>query len=394
MVDAPIPLPHKIGHDARNKAMNAAKDELRNKLDSKDYDRGFRREPTPEDEIQKLIRDNPRLPKPTMAEQETSAADQVRKIKKAGSLSIVSSDHAIEDSPNAGHVNENIGRSTAMTAVKRIGKRKGITDGNSRPLGQRMKRRYVYEGIDISEQATDGYTVAKGDTLWDLSKKYNVSIDDIAKASGLTNANQLKIGQKLVIPSKTASPMAPVPMARDARPQNVVGQNQFAGTSSSSSPGGTAAATRSVTQNPANVKSYVGGLRVPKGPTINPRDLGSTPEGPVAGTYRDANQISPQDKADQDAAYADRIADAEAQETAKAVEMDSYVKKPPRADAEPSLQVGLNRLADKFKQNLVKENENEIADGSDTDNSPKEKKNKMEKRGNLVTVNPKLNDDK
>jgi hypothetical protein len=54
-------------------------------------------------------------------------------------------------------------------------------------------------------------------------------------------------------------------------------------------------------------------------------------------------------------------------------------------------------LSELFRQNLqkiVKENENEIADGSDTDNSPKEKKNKMEKRGNLVTVNPKLNDDK
>jgi hypothetical protein len=384
MVDAPIPLPHMAGHMARNKAMNAAKDELRNKLDTKDYDRGFRREPTPEDEIQKLIRDNPRLPKPTMAEQETSAADQVRKIKKAGSLSIVSSDHAIEDSPNAGHVNENIGRSVAMTAVKTIGKRKGITDGNSRPLGKRMKRRYIYEGIDISEQVSFGkeFDAARmrGDAEFDFKgKKYST----MKKGE---SQDQWKANLK--------KPEAPVPMARDARPQNVVGQNQFAGTSSSSSPGGTAAATRSVTQNPANVKSYVGGLRVPKGPTINPRDLGSTPEGPVAGTYRDANQISPQDKADQDAAYADRIADAEAQETAKAVEMDAYVKKPPRADAEPSLQVGLNRLADKFKQNLVKENENEIADGSDTDNSPKEKKNKMEKRGNLVTVNPKLNDDK
>jgi hypothetical protein len=73
---------------------------------------------------------------------------------------------------------------------------------------------------------TGGYTVAKGDTLWALSKKYNVSVDDIAKASGLANANQLKIGQKLVIPGKTVAPTAramsqnPVNMNGIARPSN------------------------------------------------------------------------------------------------------------------------------------------------------------------------------
>jgi hypothetical protein len=225
MVDAPIPRPHKIGHDARNAAMNTAKDELRNKLDTKNYDKGFdfnfddfKREMSPEEQIQDLILRNPTLPPPTMAEQETSSADRIRRIKKAGSLSIVSSDHAIEDSPNAGHVNENIGRSTAFSAIKTLKRRHRNTSERSRPLGQRMRQRYVYEDIDISEQATDEYTISKGVSLSELFR------------------------------------------------QNI--------------------------------------------------------------------------------------------------------------------------------QKIVKENENEIADGSDTDNSPKEKKNKMEKRGNLVTVNPKLNDDK
>lgn len=153
MVDAPIPRPHIIGHNARNAAMNAAKDELRNKLDTKNYDKGidfdfedFKKEKTPEEQLRDLIYKNPTVEPPTMAEQETSTADRVRRIKKAGSLSIVSSDHTIEDSPNAGHVNENLGRSVAFSAVKTLGKRKGITDGRSHPLGgKRMKRRYVYE---------------------------------------------------------------------------------------------------------------------------------------------------------------------------------------------------------------------------------------------------------
>ena len=153
MVDAPIPRPHIIGHNARNAAMDAAKDELRNKLDTKNYDKGidfdfedFKKEKTPEELIQDIINGNPRLPPPTMAEQEMSTADRVRNIKKAGSLSIVSSDHAVEDSPNAGHINENLGKSDAFSAVKTLGKRKSITDGRSRPLGgKRTRRRYVYE---------------------------------------------------------------------------------------------------------------------------------------------------------------------------------------------------------------------------------------------------------
>ena len=42
------------------------------------------------------------------------------------------------------------------------------------------------------------YTVKKGDTLYSLSKKYNISIDEIKKNNNLKN-NQLSIGQKLKI---------------------------------------------------------------------------------------------------------------------------------------------------------------------------------------------------
>ena len=42
------------------------------------------------------------------------------------------------------------------------------------------------------------YTVKKGDTLYSISKKYNISIDEIKKNNNLKN-NQLSIGQKLKI---------------------------------------------------------------------------------------------------------------------------------------------------------------------------------------------------
>ncbi len=45
------------------------------------------------------------------------------------------------------------------------------------------------------------YTVAKGDSLYSIAKKYNTTVDEIAKLNNLTNYN-LQIGQVLRIPEK------------------------------------------------------------------------------------------------------------------------------------------------------------------------------------------------
>lgn len=145
MVDAPIPMTRQKGQEVR------AKEELRNKLNTNDFDTGFQKA-KPQDGIGDLIRKTPTLLPATIAEQNPTTADIVRRVKKAGSLSIVSSDHTIEDSPNAGHINENIGRSTALSAVKTLAKRKSITDGKSRPLGRRMRRRYIYEEPNLENE--------------------------------------------------------------------------------------------------------------------------------------------------------------------------------------------------------------------------------------------------
>ncbi len=44
------------------------------------------------------------------------------------------------------------------------------------------------------------YIVKKGDTLWQIAKRYGSTIDDIVRTNGIEDANQITVGQKLFIP--------------------------------------------------------------------------------------------------------------------------------------------------------------------------------------------------
>ena len=46
------------------------------------------------------------------------------------------------------------------------------------------------------------HTVVRGDTLWGLSRKYNVSVDAIRAANGMApDDNNIRLGQSVAIPS-------------------------------------------------------------------------------------------------------------------------------------------------------------------------------------------------
>ena len=57
------------------------------------------------------------------------------------------------------------------------------------------------------EQSTDyiTYTVVKGDSLYQIAKKYNTTVDELKKTNNLTN-NLLNIGQILILPSDKEQP--------------------------------------------------------------------------------------------------------------------------------------------------------------------------------------------
>ncbi len=58
--------------------------------------------------------------------------------------------------------------------------------------------------ISQAERDARKHKVASGDTLFALARKYGVTIDDLAKANNIDkNKSNLKLGQMLVVPSKT-----------------------------------------------------------------------------------------------------------------------------------------------------------------------------------------------
>ncbi|WP_317368475.1 LysM domain-containing protein, partial [uncultured Tyzzerella sp.] len=46
------------------------------------------------------------------------------------------------------------------------------------------------------------YVVQSGDTLWDLAKKFNTTVDDIVKLNDIENPDLIYPGQKLLILKK------------------------------------------------------------------------------------------------------------------------------------------------------------------------------------------------
>lgn len=426
MVDTPFPRPYMDGQNAR------AKDELRKKLDSKDYDKGFEKEVNPEDQIRNLIRNNtPSLPKPTMAEQETSAADRIRNIKKASSLSIVSSDHSIEDSPNAAHVNENLGKSVAMMAVKTLGRRKSIIDGRSRPLAKRMRRRYVYENIDVSEQANFGAEFNRAREAGEAEftfggKKYSTMKK--GEDQDQWRANLKKPQAPIPLPRPASRmPVAAKPEERpmSQNPANVSGQKKEPVSGLNlpmvNNPAAAAkpmsqnqATAKPMSQNPANVsgqpKATAKSILYPNRPEISVdqyvRSLPGNNPDTAAGLQNWMNKDVPKST---DVAPSIKVAPEYNNSKSilfpnrPEISVDQLVNSIP--SNKPSTAAGLQKwmtmrestkYLEKFKKNMVKENESEIevTNNSDDENSPKEKNRKPEKRGNLVTINPKLNDNK
>jgi LysM repeat protein len=56
--------------------------------------------------------------------------------------------------------------------------------------------------VQAQQDEPDGpvYIVQEGDSLWDIAVRFRLSLDDLAQANGISDPNQIAVGDQLVIP--------------------------------------------------------------------------------------------------------------------------------------------------------------------------------------------------
>tara|TARA_R100000027_G_scaffold67701_1_gene67966 strand:+ start:16233 stop:17483 length:1251 start_codon:yes stop_codon:yes gene_type:complete len=79
------------------------------------------------------------------------------------------------------------------------------TDGGDSPFNPGLQNGFNSGAEEIvtvtTEEAYVPYTVQSGDTMWGLSKDYNVSFSALLEANGMSRDSQLKVGQEILVPS-------------------------------------------------------------------------------------------------------------------------------------------------------------------------------------------------
>lgn len=81
---------------------------------------------------------------------------------------------------------------------------------------------FLIAGLCSFAFADSTHIIEKGDTLYSLSRKYGVSVDQICSSNSITKDTAIKIGQKLVIPDgkNVPTPVSPKP-AETVKPAEV-----------------------------------------------------------------------------------------------------------------------------------------------------------------------------
>ncbi|CAM3857208.1 LysM peptidoglycan-binding domain-containing protein [Rheinheimera salexigens] len=116
-----------------------------------------------------------------IAQQHNTAVNAIQRINKLSNNTIRLGQHLLIPSTAEGDVNSSIAKASQLN-----------DRANAHTIDQ----------PNISKKTQ--YTIKHGDTLWDLSREYKVSVDDIAKWNGINKNAGLKLGQKIVIMQNAA----------------------------------------------------------------------------------------------------------------------------------------------------------------------------------------------
>ena len=83
-------------------------------------------------------------------------------------------------------------------------KKENNLTSNALSIGQYLK----IPSPDLKTEPTEYYIVKSGDSLWKIANQYNVTVNDLINANNLTSTT-LQIGQQLIIPSASTTPIPP-----------------------------------------------------------------------------------------------------------------------------------------------------------------------------------------
>ena len=88
------------------------------------------------------------------------------------------------------------------TTVEELERLNGLTD-TTIFVGQKLK---VPGPANAEETGPVVYVVQKGDTLFSIARRFGVDMEELARANGITDPSTIYVGQRLVIPGGRATP--------------------------------------------------------------------------------------------------------------------------------------------------------------------------------------------
>jgi len=79
--------------------------------------------------------------------------------------------------------------------------------------------------VDVAGPSFETYTIKRGDTLWGLSKRFNVSVNELYEANGLNKNSVLRVGQQIRIPTEGSTASVNTVAADSYQPSGFSGES-------------------------------------------------------------------------------------------------------------------------------------------------------------------------
>lgn len=136
-----------------------------------------------------------------------------------------------------------------------------------------------------AQAAAATHTVQKGDTLYNISKRYSTTVDQVKKWNNLSSTN-IKIGQKLSIGSTAAASSAPAPKSNNSSVKKEITVKSTAYTAYCSGCSGITATGINLKKNPNAKVIAVDPKVIPLGTKVYVEGYGEAVAGDTGGAIK------------------------------------------------------------------------------------------------------------